>query len=35
VTALAILVLNQVSVKRFRKETSVSMESLFLAEIDG
>ncbi len=35
VTALAILVLNKVSVKRFREETSVSMESLFLAEMDG
>ena len=35
VTALAILVLNKVSVKRFREETSVSMENLFLAEIDG
>ena len=35
VTGLAILVLNKVSVKRFREETSVSMENLFLAEIDG
>tara|TARA_Y100001968_G_scaffold11877_1_gene9910 strand:- start:5101 stop:6429 length:1329 start_codon:yes stop_codon:yes gene_type:complete len=35
VTALAIVVLNKVSVKRFREETSVSMESLFLAEIEG
>ena len=35
VTALAILVLSKISVKRFREETSISMESLFLAEIDG
>ena len=35
VTALAIVVLSKVSVKKFREETSISMESLFLADIDG
>ncbi len=35
VTGLAIFVLGKVSVKRFREETSTTMESLFMAELDN
>ena len=35
VTALAIFILGKVSIKRFKEETKVSMESLFMAELDN